>query len=89
LPIVTTDVGGNREAVDDGVSGFVVPPRDAAALALGMARLLDLGRPERLAMGAAARALMASTFDMGVVSARWQAMYRELLEARLPGEPVG
>jgi glycosyltransferase involved in cell wall biosynthesis len=89
LPIVTTDVGGNREAVDDGVSGFVVPPRDAAALAMGMARLLDLGRHERLAMGAAARALMARTFDMGVVSTRWQAMYRELLEARLPHEPVG
>jgi glycosyltransferase involved in cell wall biosynthesis len=79
LPIVTTDVGGNREAVHDGVTGFVVPPRDAEALAIAMRRLLDLDEGEREAMGRAARALMISTFDMDVVSARWQSMYRSLL----------
>ena len=87
LPIVTTDVGGNREAVQDGLSGFLVAPRDAHALALGMRRLLGLDEGERLAMGAAARDLMATTFDMDAVSARWQAMYRSLLGAGAPLEP--
>jgi glycosyltransferase involved in cell wall biosynthesis len=87
LPIVTTDVGGNREAVQDGLSGFVVAPQDTHALALGMRRLLGLDEGERLAMGAAARELMATTFDMDAVSARWQAMYRSLLGAGAPLKP--
>ena len=43
LPVVATDVGGNREAVQDGVNGFLVPSGDPEALALGMMRLVDLG----------------------------------------------
>ncbi|MGI8731325.1 MAG: glycosyltransferase, partial [Solirubrobacteraceae bacterium] len=41
LPIVSTDVGGCREAIEDGRSGLLVPPRDAAALAGALIRLLD------------------------------------------------
>jgi glycosyltransferase involved in cell wall biosynthesis len=40
LPVVATDVGGTREAVDDGVTGLLVAPRNAAALAAALARLL-------------------------------------------------
>ena len=54
LPVVTTAVGGMAEAVDDGVEGFVVPSRDAAAMAEALSALwLD---PElRRRMGAAGR----------------------------------
>lgn len=38
LPVVSTDVGGVREAVEDGVDGFIVPPKDPDALA---AKILD------------------------------------------------
>jgi glycosyltransferase involved in cell wall biosynthesis len=41
LPIVATDVGGNREALDDGNAGLLVPPRDPQALASAIERLLD------------------------------------------------
>ncbi len=40
-PIVTTDVGGNREAVEDGVTGLLVPPRDSQALASAIGRLVS------------------------------------------------
>lgn len=40
LAIVATDVGGNREALDDGRLGILVPPHDADALAAAISRLL-------------------------------------------------
>jgi len=39
-PIVATDVGGAREIIDDGVTGFVVPPASGAALASSILKLL-------------------------------------------------
>lgn len=39
LPVVATRVGGNPEAVEEGATGWLVPPRDPAALAV---RILDL-----------------------------------------------
>ncbi len=82
LPVVATDVGGNREAVEDGVTGFLVPPRDDASLARSMARLMDLGDHEREAMGIAGRARVTGTFDLGAVADRWDALYRALLTRR-------
>ena len=40
VPIVTTDVDGNREVVDDGKSGVLVPPKNSEALAHGITTLL-------------------------------------------------
>ena len=45
LPVVTTDVGGMTEVVEDGMVGLVVPPRDPAALADAIATLARA--PER------------------------------------------
>jgi glycosyltransferase involved in cell wall biosynthesis len=54
LPVVATAAGGIPEAVEDGVTGRVVPPRDPGALAAALADVLaDEGR--RRAYGAAGR----------------------------------
>ena len=80
LPVVTTDVGGIREIVEDGVSGFVVPPGDPAALAAALGRLLD--RPEIWrAMGQAGRRLMEERYDVRVLNQRLVEIYRSLLGA--------
>jgi glycosyltransferase involved in cell wall biosynthesis len=53
-PIVASAVGGIPEEIEDGVSGWLTPPRDSAALAVALRRLLgdfDLAR----AIGAAGR----------------------------------
>ena len=61
VPVVTTDCGGVREAVTDGVEGFVVPRRDTRAMAAALERLWrDQGLRRR--MGQAARRRVQSDF---------------------------
>jgi glycosyltransferase involved in cell wall biosynthesis len=54
LPVVATAAGGIPEAVEDGVSGRLVPPRDPAALADALAEVLG-DEERRRALGAAGR----------------------------------
>jgi glycosyltransferase involved in cell wall biosynthesis len=63
LPVVATDVGGNREAFTDGEGGRLVPPRDPSAIA---AALLEIGAdPAQMRrMGAANRARVAEHFTI-------------------------
>jgi colanic acid/amylovoran biosynthesis glycosyltransferase len=63
LPVVVTGCGGVREAIEDGVHGLVVPPRDSRAMAAALGRLQgDSALRER--MGRAGRALVQSTFQL-------------------------
>jgi glycosyltransferase involved in cell wall biosynthesis len=41
IPVVATDTGGVPDAVEDGVSGLLVPPRDPKELARAIVRMLD------------------------------------------------
>ena len=41
LPVVATNVGGNAEAVEDGVTGLLVPAEDPAALSAAITHLLS------------------------------------------------
>ncbi len=43
IPVVCTDVGGSREAVESGVNGFVVPAGDSRAMAGCIARIITEG----------------------------------------------
>lgn len=62
LPIVTTNVRGCREAVEDGRTGIVVPVRDAARLAEALGTLLFEPQMARR-MGEAGRRKALSEFD--------------------------
>lgn len=66
-PVIATDSVGCRDAVDDGVSGYLCRPRDADDLARKMLQFLALDGPARAAMGAAGRAKMAREFDERIV----------------------
>jgi len=50
-PVICTDVGGLAEVVPHEVSGFIVPPGDAAALAREIVRFYEEGWEERLRTG--------------------------------------
>ena len=81
LPVVTTDVGGVREFVADGVGGAVVPARDAAALAAALERYLgapDLAR----AAGAHNRVRATTEFSWRTSALRLLDVYHRVLSAR-------
>ena len=78
LPIVTTDVGGCREVVMDGINGFIVPRLDSRALQQGMLQMMDLTEDERHAMGEQGREHVTEHFDIEQIVTRWETLYREL-----------
>jgi glycosyltransferase involved in cell wall biosynthesis len=62
VPVVVTNIRGCRQAVDHGITGLLVPPRDTEALAAAIARLAA-DPAERQRMGAAARHKGKECFD--------------------------
>jgi glycosyltransferase involved in cell wall biosynthesis len=78
LPIITTDMPGCRDVVENNVNGFLVPARDSAALAESLRKVLE--DPTLAArMGAAGRLKALVEFDEGLVFARTMGVYRELV----------
>lgn len=82
LPVVATRIPGYVEVVGDGVSGLLVRPRDATALAAATARILD--DPALAARLSATAAEHARRYDWDVVTAEIEAVYRSVLGERPP-----
>ncbi len=80
-PCVATDVGGIPEVVEDGVSGLLVAPGDASALARGL-ELLIADPARRSAMGAVAQRTARERFSAEVIVPRYEAVYRRVCAAR-------
>ncbi len=77
-PVVSTDVGGVRDVVEDGVSGFVVAPGDMDAVA---ERLADLARQPDLRerMGREGRTRAGTRYSVPRLVGDVDRLYRELL----------
>ena len=78
LPVVATNVGGNAEAVKNGVSGLLVPSDDPAALSAAITQLLS-DPSQAMAMGIAGKALAAEYFTTEAMMHRITAAYGDLL----------
>jgi glycosyltransferase involved in cell wall biosynthesis len=80
LPVVATDVGDVSRAIVDGVTGYVVPVRNADKLAAALEPLLlDAGLRRR--MGAAGRQRVIEKFSSEVTARNVSAIYAELRRA--------
>jgi glycosyltransferase involved in cell wall biosynthesis len=78
LGMIVTDVGGNSEAIVDGESGLVVPPRDPMSLAQGIRRLAR--DPQlRASLGQAARRRVQQKFSLGPCVLQYERLYRALV----------
>lgn len=78
VPLVATDIRGCRQVIDDGVTGLLVPERDASALVDAIAQLAG-DRSLRRRMGEAGRDKAARDFDDRKVIDRTLAVYEQLL----------
>lgn len=79
LPVVATRHGGIAELVEDGVSGFLVPERDAGALAERLMHLI--AHPERWpAMGGAGRAKVEAEFDIERLNLELEMLYNDAID---------
>lgn len=77
-PIVTCDSIGCKDAVDDGVNGFLIRPRDSYALAERLRKLIDSSSLRRM-MGAKGRVKAEMEFDINFVLDKHMEIYHSLL----------
>ena len=83
LPVVSTLVSGIPEAVLNGVSGTLVPPRDAPALADALEPLLR-SKAMRERMGHAGRRRAEAEFSLERAAERIAILYREVAPSATP-----
>jgi len=81
IPSVASRIYGLTDAVVDGVTGILHPPRDPVAIAACLVRLLA-DPTTRHRMGAAARERALEQFDQSAVTGAWCAFYRDILGGR-------
>ena len=80
LPLIVTDVGGNAEAVIDGVNGYVVPVGDAGALSDALISMYQ-NREAQRAMGRASRQRAEERFSLHRMCAEHARLYQALCPA--------
>jgi len=78
-PVVATDHGGARETILPGVTGWLAPPRDPAALAAAIGEALRLDAAERAAFARRAMGQIASGYTREAMCAKTIDVYEELL----------
>ncbi len=78
VPVVATRVSGTVELVEDGETGLLAPPGDAAALAEVI--LWIMARPETAAeIAGRARPRAEAQFDISAIARQHEALYRNLM----------
>jgi glycosyltransferase involved in cell wall biosynthesis len=86
-PVVATDAGGTGEVVQEGRTGYLVPPRDVATLAAAIGRVLDDPACAR-AMGERGRSVVVEHFSARAMVRQMEALYARLLDGKRPGAPA-
>jgi glycosyltransferase involved in cell wall biosynthesis len=81
VPVVATAVGGTPETISDGVDGYLIPPRNPAALAHRILDLLadDEGRRE---MGRLGRERIRAEFTFEARARQFEAVCEDVVACR-------
>jgi D-inositol-3-phosphate glycosyltransferase len=78
VPVLSTDVAGVSELVDDGATGLLCEARDVSALEHGLRRMLEMSGEQRHALAERAVGLIGADRDIGSYTAVFAALLRGL-----------
>jgi glycosyltransferase involved in cell wall biosynthesis len=82
-PVIASDLGGQRETVIDGQTGWRTPPGDVAALAAAIGAALDLGAAGRAEMGARGARFVRERYSAKAMQTATLAVYDRVLAAKV------
>lgn len=77
--VVGSTSGGMKEIIKDGVNGFLTTPRNPDELARKLRTALSMGRSEAMRMKQAAQMTIKESFCTGVIAAKMEAFYNEVI----------
>lgn len=85
-PVIATDTGGNRELVQDGMNGIIVPTKSPAQLAEAI--LTCLRQPELTSdMGQHGKAMISNKFSIPLMVQQYERLYEDTLRRKHPAAP--
>jgi glycosyltransferase involved in cell wall biosynthesis len=73
-PVIATDVGGNSEIITEGISGFLVPPKDIKAMAEKIIFFYD-DRSVGESIGLRAREYVIRKFSVQEMTRQYEKLY--------------
>lgn len=79
LPIVATDVGGNREIVKDSINGRLVPPHNSVLLAKAMIEIMNFSEEKIKEYGEAGINKVINKYSIEKIVGQWLKIYIDLL----------
>ncbi len=80
-PVVATDIGGVRDVVKDGITGYLVPPKDTARMAKTIVELLN--NPDKAeGMGEKGRLEIEKRYQLRQRMRKIEALYENTFEAQ-------
>jgi glycosyltransferase involved in cell wall biosynthesis len=81
VPVVSTDAGGARELVRNGIDGTIVPCGEPDALAEGMLNVMAMEPEARSRMGASGRERIVQSHDNERIVDQWEVVLRQMIQA--------
>ena len=78
-PIITTNVPGCKEVVDDGANGYLCKVKDAKDLADKMEKMINLSEKERIQMEKAGREKIIKEFDEKIIIEKYVEVIKDIL----------
>jgi glycosyltransferase involved in cell wall biosynthesis len=77
LPLVATDIGGNRDIIEDGFCGFLYPPGDIEKLKQAL-ELLISDKTLRINFGKMARKIAVDKYHLPIIANHYIELYRQI-----------
>ena len=80
LPVVSSDCGGMREVIENGINGYIFPARDIISLQNLLLKIIDLDIHERKKIINKGKNYIQDNFDSKLIKSRFHNLYKHTLD---------